>query len=231
MLTNRSQTARQNVGRLASSMSVSVDRVRTTFSPRRTSSARSSFPMPSVMSFSVSPPGKFRPGFPGSMPPCPGSTTIVWGSRKPVIGFGAPDRGGWGTGAGGGGGGGGGAGGAAIGDGGTGAVARIGAGSSSRRASHGFHRYLLGSNRGTWPVSQWSGRNSVSRATYGAPTSGYVAPSKRKNGDPTSKSNTRESKVTRTAEPSRETVSPSGRASSTAATAAAPVSLETGILA
>src|SRR5439155_922863 len=88
-------------------MSVSVDRVRTTFSPRRTSSARSSFPMPSVMSFSVSPPGKFRPGFPGSMPPCPGSTTIVWGSRKPVIGFGAADRGGWGTGAGGGGGGGG----------------------------------------------------------------------------------------------------------------------------
>src|SRR5947207_497936 len=124
MLTNRSQTARQNVGRLASSMSVSVDRVRTTFSPRRTSSARSSFPMPSVMSFSVSPPGKFRPGFPGSMPPCPGSTTIVWGSRKPVIGFGAADRGGWGTGAGSGGGSGGGGGGAAIGDGGAGAVAR-----------------------------------------------------------------------------------------------------------
>src|SRR6266702_5394909 len=220
MLTNKSQSARQKVGRLASSISVSFDRVRTTLRPRRTSPARTSYPIPSVMSFSVSPPGKFRPGFPGSMPPCPGSTTIVWASRKPVIGFGAA-----------GGGGGGGGGGAAIGDGGTGAVARIGAGCSSRRASHGFHRYLLGSNRGTWPVSQWSGRNSVSRATYGAPTSGYVAPSKRKNGDPTSKSNTRESKVTRTAEPSRETVSPSGRASSTAATAAAPVSLETGILA
>ena len=37
--------------------------------------------------------------------------------------------------------------------------------------------------------------------------------------------------ATRTAEPSRETVSPSGCASSTAATAAAPVSFETGMLA
>src|SRR5437879_12949098 len=107
MLTNRSHSARQNSGRSARSMSVSVDRVSTTDNPRRSSSARSNRPIPSVMSFSVRPRGKWRPGLPGSTPPWPGSTTIVCGSRNPVIGLGARVVGAAGGGGGGGAGGGG----------------------------------------------------------------------------------------------------------------------------
>ncbi len=101
---------------------MSVWRVSDAVMPRRVSSARSSLPTASAMSFSTSPPGTWRPGFPGSGPPWPGSTTITWCSRRPVVGLGAAT--------------------AAVGAGPEAAVAEAatGAASSSRRAAAASQR-------------------------------------------------------------------------------------------
>src|SRR5437016_4309435 len=102
MLTNRSHSARQNSGRSARSMSVSVDRVSTTDNPRRKRSARGKRPVPGVFVFSGRPGGKGEPGLAGTPATRAGIDDDGGGGPHPGLGLG---RGGGGRGGGGGGGG------------------------------------------------------------------------------------------------------------------------------
>src|ERR1041384_6022944 len=65
-------------------MRVSVRRVRITPTPRWRSSSRTIRLNCSVTSFSLSPPGKKRPGFPGSTPPWPASMVTTWPRLSPL---------------------------------------------------------------------------------------------------------------------------------------------------